>query len=221
MIKVPRFYTQRGKETATAPPLTASKPPVVVVRTGKPSPEIIRPKKDSPVNTQQHNQSEDFQENFPQFSNPITIDPGFLGNSNLKAINVEESRSADELFEERVGEIDYELNRFDPKMTIAAKNIVVTGKENLLATLSLKDGQPVHINTSRAQQPQLSPPLPREPLSAISENIIQPTERGATWKRLSRIGMETDIEMEDILGEKRRVDSSEDQSELPKRRRVS
>lgn len=116
---------------------------------------------------------------------------------------MEESRLADELFEERVGEIDYELNRFDPKMTIAANNIAVTGKENLLATLSLKDGQPVHINTSRAQQPQLSPPLPREPLSAISENIIQPIERGATWKRLSRIGMETDIEMEDILGEKK------------------
>ena len=63
---------------------------------------------------------------------------------------MEESRLADELFEERVGEIDYELNIFDPKMTIAANNIAVTGKENLLATLSLKDGQPVHINTSRA-----------------------------------------------------------------------
>ena len=39
--------------------------------------------------------------------------------------------------------------------------------------------------------------------------------------RLSRIGMETDIEMEDILGEKRRVGSSEDQSKLPTKRRVS
>ena len=53
---------------------------------------------------------------------------------------MEESRSDDELFEERVREIDYELNGFDPKITIAAKNIAVTGKENLLATLSLKDG---------------------------------------------------------------------------------
>ena len=134
---------------------------------------------------------------------------------------MEESRSADELFEERIGEIDYELNRFDPKITIATNNIPDTRKENLLATLSLKDGQPVHINTSCIQQPKFSPPLPREPLSVISENILRPTKRGATWKRLSRIGMETDIEMEDILGEKRRVDSSEDQSELPKKRRVS
>ena len=52
MIKVPGFYTQRGKETATAAPPTSSKPLVVVVRTGKPLSEIIRPKKDSPVNTQ-------------------------------------------------------------------------------------------------------------------------------------------------------------------------
>ena len=150
MIKVLSFYNRKGKEMATAPPPIASKPPVVVVHTGKPSLEIIRPEKESIVNTQQQNRGADFQEDIPQFPIPNTTILGIPGNSNLKEINVEESRSADELFEERIEEIDYELNRFDPKITIATNNIADPGKENLLATLSLKDGQPVHFNTSRA-----------------------------------------------------------------------
>ena len=127
----------------------------------------------------------------------------------MKSTNLEESRSADELFEERIGEIDYELNRFDPKINIATKNIADMGKENVLASLLLNDGQPMDTQNSHAQQPQLSPPLPRVPLSALSENIIQTTKRGATWKRLSRRDMVIDIEMEDILGEERRGDSNE------------
>lgn len=123
---------------------------------------------------------------------------------NLKSTNLGESRSADELFEERIREIDYELNRFDPKITIVAKNIADTGKENLIASLSLKDKQPMDTQTPHAQQPPLSIPLPCVPLLAISENIILITERGATWKRLSKTDMGTDIEMEDIMGEKRR-----------------
>jgi len=92
VIKIPGFYTRRGKETATAPPPTASKPLVVVVHIGKPSPEIIWPEKESLVNMQQLNKGMDFQEDIPQFPIPNTIDMGILGNSNLKAINVEESR---------------------------------------------------------------------------------------------------------------------------------
>lgn len=63
--------------------------------------------------------------------------------------------------------------------------------------------------------------LPCVPLSVIDENTIQTTKRGATWKRLSRTDMGTDIVMEDLVGEKRRGNSKEDQSELLKKRKVS
>ena len=49
---------------------------------------------------------------------------------------------------------------------------------------------------------------------------MQKIERVATWKRLNRTEMGTDVDMEDI-GEKRRGDSKDDQSELLKKRKVS
>ena len=50
---------------------------------------------------------------------------------------------------------------------------------------------------------------------------MQKIERVATWKRLNRTEMGTDVDMEDIVGEKRRGDSKDDQSELLKKRKVS
>ena len=49
---------------------------------------------------------------------------------------------------------------------------------------------------------------------------MQKIERVATWKRLNRTEMGTDVDMEDI-GEKRRGDSKDGQSELLKKRKVS
>ena len=57
--------------------------------------------------------------------------------------------------------------------------------------------------TSRARQPQILMPLSRAPLSVIDENTMQKIERGATWKRLNRTEVGTDVVMEDIVGEKR------------------
>lgn len=62
---------------------------------------------------------------------------------NLKSVNLGEKRSSNEIFEERIEEIDNELRRFDPKINIATKNIVDTGKENMLESLSITDKQPV------------------------------------------------------------------------------
>lgn len=141
IIKVPGFYTRRGKETSATPPSAAEKPPVVVVRTGKPLPEILRPEKESTSNVQQRNNDADFQENTSQNSCPISTNLGIPRNLNLKSANLGERRSADEIFKERIEEIDYELNRFDPRINTVAKNIVGTGKENLLASLSLTNVQ--------------------------------------------------------------------------------
>ena len=58
-------------------------------------------------------------------------------------------------------------------------------------------------------------------MSVIDENTVQKIERVATWKRLNRTEMGTDVDMEDIVGEKRRGDSKDDQSELLKKKKVS
>ena len=64
-------------------------------------------------------------------------------------------------------------------------------------------------------------PLSRAPLSVIDENTVQKIERGATWKRLNKTEVGIDVVMEDIVGEKRRGDGKDDQSELLKKRKVS
>jgi len=55
----------------------------------------------------------------------------------------------------------------------------------------------------------------------MDENSVQKIERVATWKRLNRMEMGTDVDMEDFVVGKRRGDTKDDQSELVKKRKVS
>ena len=50
---------------------------------------------------------------------------------------------------------------------------------------------------------------------------MQKIERGATWKRLNKTETGIDVVMEGIVGNKRRGDGKDDQSELLKKRKVS
>ena len=150
VIKVPGFHTQRGKDSSTTPTPPMGKPSVVVVRTGKPSPEVIILEKESIVNGQQGNKEADSQENNSHDSRSASYNSGILRNLNLKSTDLGETRLADEIFEERIEEIDKELKSFDPTITTTAKNIAATGKENLLESLSLTDDQPMYTQTSRA-----------------------------------------------------------------------
>ena len=59
VIKVPGFHIQRGKDSSTTPTPPMGKPSVVVVRTGKPSPEVIRSERESIVNGRQGNKEAD------------------------------------------------------------------------------------------------------------------------------------------------------------------
>ena len=46
MVKVPSFYTRKFTEPQLVAKVQPKKPPVVVIRTGKPLSEIIRPEKE-------------------------------------------------------------------------------------------------------------------------------------------------------------------------------
>lgn len=78
---------------------------MVVVRTRKPSPKIIRLEKESIANRKQCNNDADSQENISQDSCPSSSNLGILRNLNLKSMNLGERRSVDEIFEERIEEI--------------------------------------------------------------------------------------------------------------------
>ena len=95
-----------------------------VVRTGKPVPEIIRAEKKGTANGQQDINDTNSQENIMRDSRQNSNNSGISRNLKLKVTDLKENRSADEIFEERIVEIDKELKRFDPTTIPAAKNIV-------------------------------------------------------------------------------------------------
>ena len=73
-------------------------PPVVVIRTGKPSPEIIRPEKETTETLLQENNLPNFQEQNPQhlISNPTG--QGISRNLNLNTLSPGDTKSSEEIF---------------------------------------------------------------------------------------------------------------------------
>ena len=176
---------------------------------------VIRSETESTDNGMQGNTEADSQEDTLLDSRSDSYNSGILKNLNLKMPAVGEIRSAEEIFEERINEIDKELNRFDPTINTAAKNIKV------IESHSLSEDQSVYTQTSRAQQHIFSSPLIGTPRPTMDENTVHKIQRVATWKRLNRTEMGIDVDMEDFVGEKRRGEISDDQSELLKKRKVS
>ena len=64
-----------------------------------------------------------------------------------------DTKSSEEIFEERIEEIDRELNKFDPNTDLASKLLADRGKENFLESLSLNDTTLLATQNARAHQP--------------------------------------------------------------------
>ena len=62
MIKVPSFFVSRKSSASTSNSKPARKPPVVVFRSSKPSPEVIYPDKESDNTFPSADIAPDFQE---------------------------------------------------------------------------------------------------------------------------------------------------------------
>ena len=162
-------------------------------------------------------------------------DQGTLRNLNLQTAGMGDTKSAAETFEDKIEEIDRELNKFDPKSELASNKIADTGKEkrlesvaradtgkeNILEALSIHESTPLVSQDARANQPLLKRSATRVPLSVLPDRINIPENKVATWKRINRTDMGTDVIMEDSVGEKRNADIFDSQTELLKKRKVS
>lgn len=113
-----------------------------------------------------------------------------------------ERKSSDEIFEERIEEIDKQLSKFDPNTDIASKNIAGTCKENLLESLSITNTLALVTQHSHAHQPHSSLPTSQVPLSVLPDRNNRTIVKEATWKRICRTYMGADTIMEDSVGEK-------------------
>ena len=113
------------------------------------------------------------------------------------------------------------MNKFDPNPNLASKLLADTSKENFLESLSLNDTAPLATQNACAHQPLPSQPTSRVPLSVLFDNNLVPVVKETTWKRITRKDIGSDTVMEDLVGEKRRTDIINSQSELLKKRKVS
>ena len=212
VVVVPGFYSKKSNSTKAAPSNQSRKPPVVVVRKGGPSPEIVRPEKERNEQSGTTDSAPDIQGEDPLLPNqtptvqlyPNIADPVFMA-----------EKKSDELFEEQIQEIDRELGKFDANREISRDKQGENNKENNLEFLTINEGVSHTKVYSRAHN---FPPLKCCPSSALTDISNSPELNTRRWKRVNRAEIESDIVMEDAVGEKR-SGRKEDQPELLKKRK--
>ena len=92
MVKVPGFFASKKSGTLTEKLSTAKMPPVVVVRTGNTTPEIIR----------------------------LENEEGNMGDVTCQQSGLAGKKMSTESFEEVLEEIDKEIKKFDSRASVAA-----------------------------------------------------------------------------------------------------
>ena len=247
MVKVPGFFAGKKGGVSKDNAGTTEKPPVMVVQSKKPTPVIIRlemvtteaceagcARKQPAMNV--HTKKPPSETFFPDMESVEACNER-SNESGLKETSQQKLRMptdegimeeglqhqtgsivlkvADESFEKVLGEIDKEIKKYDPKSTVASDPSVSIGKENFM-------GQPC-INESNmpslsGHATHLSLSL-RMPLAEIP--IINHVKAEGTWKRFMRVKVGPDVGIAEALGEKRSAGNLFNQTELPKKRRVS
>nr|POF19791.1 hypothetical protein CFP56_24788 [Quercus suber] len=201
MIKVPGFFASKKSGGLSTSSVPAKKPPVVVVRSGKPSPVVIRPDKESFEVPNSENIIPDFQEVNP-LNSWAPADEGIMEKVTLNHNGSEEKKLPAENFEEIIEGIDKEIKKFDSTTSEKPEFGAKPGKENCMDSLC--------INESCEPSPKACPPqfssFLRVPLSEIPGPpgpINNHVHAEGTWKRLSRVGMGSDVVMSNVVGVKR------------------
>ena len=124
---------------------------------------------------------------------------------------------SDELFEEKIQELDCDIHKFDPTPKLITKNISCTGKENDFESLTVNEIFELGRSQARDQ------PLHQSactPLSHVPDASNVPIMNTASWRHQNRIITGTYVIMEDTLGSKRSTSNMGSQPELQKKRKT-
>ena len=213
---MPGFYSKKNSSAKTAPSTSSRKPPIVVVRKEGPSPEILRTEKETEVHLKLADTTPDFQGTEPLLSKIIPTDQSSLSNSLGPIPNCVE-RKFDELFEERLQEIDCEINKFDTNKESDMEKQRGKNKEELVQQFVVNE----RASPAKVYSCALSSPISTRGTKVVSLDPTHTSELNARrWKRIDRSDMGTDIIMEDAVREKR-SNREEDQPELLRKKKNS
>ena len=135
----------------------------------------------------------------------------------LQQAGSSEEKVSGKTFEDVIGELDKEINKYDLKGSMAIRVGVNTEKENVGDQHTINEASmpclPSHAtNMSSA---------PKVPLVEIPCSLVKHGYTEGVWKRIKRMGATEDIGMYEAVGGKRNGDWEINQTELPKKRRVS
>ena len=173
------FFSKKKSPAKVAPPKPSKKPPVVVVHKGDPSPKILRPEKETEVQSHIEDIAPDFQGREPLRPKSNPTDQSIPRNSKASMLNFMEGKLSDELFEERIQEIDRHLGKFDTNGESFLENQWGKNKENILETLTTNERASSTKVYSRAHPSPLSTHGSELVLSDITNNPKLNTGR---WK---------------------------------------
>ena len=126
-------------------------------------------------------------------------------------------RKSDELFEERLQEIDRDINKFDTNRESDVEKQRGKNKEELVQQFVVNE----RASPAKVYSRALSSPISTCGTKAVSLDPTHTSELNARrWKRINRSDMGTDIIMEDAVREKR-SNREEDQPELLRKKKNS
>lgn len=208
MVTVPGFYEMGKKAKLPLKPVLGTKLPVVVIRSDKPSPEVIWPEK---------------LDSLDNFSNPPTlVDPGFQstntafpklyqgdkteeGSVHVSSVVLEKETESRKSFEVTLETLDKEIAMFDVAPSLRPEFLNPLGPPNLGPTLP--------TNTPNTMAPLANitnlSPIQDEPTSTISPK----------WTQIERqVGSNEGTEVLNITLGKRIAHLPHNDSKPPKRR---
>ena len=226
MVKVLGFFA--GKKAGPTPEKSSEvkKLPVIVVCSGKFVPKVVRTDKES-LGTHVEGNLEPVFNDVNSQKTRLTLDEGIKEDVMLHQSEPIKKKVSDEAFEEEIREIDKGIKKYGRILTVPPRLGVNIEKENALSQPYIYEQQ-VPCPTAHAANvlglavhaAQLSPST-HMPLAKIPSSLVNHMHPEGTWKRFTRIGVTTDVSMAEIVGGKRSAENTTNQSELPKKRRVS
>ena len=133
----------------------------------------------------------------------------------------------DEVFEEEIREIDKEIKKYDTTLSAPPGFAVNMEKEKVGSQHYIYEQQvpcpTTHVSNvlgSTVHAAHLSPSTSM-PQSESPSSLVNHMHDEGTWKRLTRIGVASDVSMAEIVEGKRKAENTNNHFELPKKRRVS
>ena len=209
MVRVPGFFARKKAGSSSEKPSLVKKAPVTVVRSRNLAPEIIRTEKERPETHVEGNMESVFNEGNSQETS-LALDEGIKEDVMPHQPEQIKRKVSDEVFEEEIREIDKGIKKYDTILSAPPGFAVNMEKEKVGSQHNIYEQQvpcpathAANVLGSAAYASHVSPSTSM-PQSESPSSFVNHVHDERTWKRLTRIGVASEVCMaETVEGKKR------------------